>query len=61
MPQALERDLFFYADHTGLLYQHRYLDQISKELTKHFFNICDWFVNNELSIHIGEDKTKFIL
>ena len=36
MPQALERDLFLYAGDTVLLYQHRYLDQISKELTKHF-------------------------
>ena len=22
---------------------------------------CDWFVDNKLSIHFGEDKTKFIL
>ena len=22
---------------------------------------CDWFVNNKLSIHFGEDKTKSIL
>ena len=25
-----------------------------------FCNICDWFVNNELSVHLGEDKTKSI-
>ena len=24
-------------------------------------NICDWFVDNKLSIHFGEDKTKSIL
>ena len=23
--------------------------------------ICDWFVSNKLSIHLGEDKTKSIL
>ena len=23
--------------------------------------MCDWFVNNKLSIHFGEDKTKSIL
>ena len=22
---------------------------------------CDWFVNNNLSIHFGEDKTKTII
>ena len=26
------------------------------------FNLlCDWFVHNKLSIHLGEDKTKSIL
>ena len=26
-----------------------------------FCNICDWFVDNKLSIHFGDDKTKPIL
>ena len=26
-----------------------------------FSNTCDWFANNKLSIHFGEDKTKSIL
>ena len=29
-----------------------------KKLTKDFSNICDWFVENKLSTHFGEDKTK---
>ena len=61
MPQAVDCDLFLYADDTCLLYLHKDLDQIKKELTKHFCNICDWFVDNKLSIHFGEDKTKSIL
>ena len=24
-------------------------------------NICDWFVDNKISMHFGEDKTKSIL
>ena len=24
-------------------------------------NICDWFADNKVSIHFGEDKTKSIL
>ena len=43
-----------------LLFQHPDLERI-KELTKNFSNICDWFVDNKLSIHFGEDKTKTIL
>ena len=61
MPQAVDCDLFLHADNTYLLYQHKNLDQINKELTKNSCNICDWFVNNKLSIHFGEDKTKSIL
>ena len=30
-------------------------------MTKDFSNICDWFVDDKLSIHFGEDKTKSIL
>ena len=37
------------------------VDEIEKQLNKYFETICDWFVNNKLSIHFGEDKTKLIL
>ena len=30
-------------------------------LTKDFCNIGDWFVDNKLSIHFAEDKTRSIL
>ena len=61
MPQAVDCDLFLYADDTCLLFQHKDLEQINEELTKNFSNICDWFVDNKLSIHFGKDKTKSIL
>ena len=32
-----------------------------KQLKEDFGNICDWFVENKLTIHFGEDKTKFII
>ena len=34
---------------------------MKEELTKNFSNICDWFVDNKLSIHFREDKAKSIL
>ena len=61
MPQAVDCDLFLYADDTCLLFQHKDLERIKEELTKNFSNICDWFVDNKLNIHFGEDKTKSIL
>ena len=59
--QALECDLYLYADDSCLLFQHKNVTEIKKQLTKDFSNICDWFVDNKLSIHFGEDKTKSIL
>ena len=26
-----------------------------------FSNVCDWFVDNKLSIHFGQDETKCII
>ena len=61
MLQAVDCDLFLYADDTCLLFQHKDLERINEELTKKFSNICDWFVDNKLGIRFGEDKTKSIL
>ena len=60
MPQAVESTLLLYADDSCILYQHKEVDEIEKQLNKDFENICDWFVDNKLSIHFGEDKTKSI-
>ena len=61
MLQAIDCDLFLYAYDTCLLFQHKDLELVKEGLTKNFSNICDWFVDNKLSIHFGEDKTKPIL
>ena len=61
LPQAVDCDLFLYADDTCLLFQHKDIERIKEELTKNFSNICDWFVDNKLSIHFGEDRTKSFL
>ena len=37
------------------------VEEIEKILNNDFENICDWFIDNKLSIHFGEDKTKSIL
>ena len=35
--------------------------EIKNVLIKEFANMCEWFVDNILSIHSGKDKTKCIL
>ena len=61
MKQAVDCDLFLYADDSCLVYQHKDVKEIERNLNKNFSNVCDWFVDNKLSIHFGEDKTKCIL
>ena len=61
MPQVVKSTLLLYADDSLILYQHKEVDEIEKHLNKNFENICHWFVDNRLSIHFGEDKTKSIL
>ena len=53
--------LLHYADDTCLVCQHKDINEIEKQLNKDFESICDWFVDNKLSIHFGDDKTKSIL
>ena len=61
MSMAVKCNLFLYADDTCLVFQSKNVKDIEKQLNEGFAHICDWFVDNKLSIHFGEDKTKSIL
>ena len=61
MPQAVSCDLLLYADDSCLVFQAKDVDEIEFKLNQDFNNLCDWFVDNKLSIHFGEDKTKSII
>ena len=61
MKQALDFDLSLCADDSCLVYQHKDVNEIERNLNQNFSNVCDWFTDNKLSIHLGEDKTKCIL
>ena len=61
MPQPVKSNLFLYANDSCLIYQHRDVNEIEKQQKKDFENVCDWFADNKLSIHFGEDRTKSIL
>ena len=61
MLQALSCDLLLYVDDSCLIYQHKDINEIEKVLNENFSALCDWFLDNKLSIHFGDDKTKCIL
>ena len=52
---------FFYADDSCLIFTGRNIKEIEEKLNKKFNSLCDWFVENKLSIHFGEEKTKSIV
>ena len=61
VPQAVISTLLLYADDSCILYQQKDVVQIEKRLNEDFENLCDWFVDNKLNIHFGDDKTKSII
>ena len=61
MSQAGKCDLYLYADCSCLVCQLKDINEIENQLNEDFCNICDWFVDNKLSIYSGEDKTKSLL
>ena len=44
-----------------LVCQHKDINETEKQLNADFCNIYDWLVDNKLSIHFAEEKTKSIL
>ena len=61
-PQARsDSHTYLYGDNTSMFYQHKEVAEIENILNKESANACRWFVENKLSIHFGEDKTKCIL
>ena len=44
-----------------LVYQHKDIAEIEKMLNGDFENLYDWLVDNKLSTHFGDDKTKQLL
>ena len=56
LPQAVVSDSLLYADGTYIVFQHKSEIEIEKQLIRDFSSVCDWFVDNKLSIHFGQDN-----
>ena len=61
LPQAVASDLLLYADDTWIVFQHKNVTEILKQLLRDFSSLCDCFVDNKSSVHFSQDKTKSIL
>ena len=61
MSNSVDCDLFLYADDSCLVFTGPDVKTIETNLNRNLNSLCDWFVENKLSIHFGEDKTKSIV
>ena len=61
MPQAVSCELLLYADDMCLICMGKDIKTIEDQLNKDFTSLCEWCIDNKLSIHFGEQKTKSIL
>ena len=59
--QSSDRHTYLYADDNSNFYQHKDVAEIENVLNKESAHVCEWFADNKLSLHFGEDKTKCIL
>ena len=46
---------------TCLTFKHENVKGIDDQMNLNFSSLCDWFIDNKLNSHLGEDKTKSIL
>ena len=61
-PQSLsDTGSYLYADDTCIFFQHEDVKKIENVSSKTFSSLCQWFIDNKLSIHFQEDKNKSIL
>ena len=58
MPQAVSCELLLYADDTCLICTRKDIKTVKDQLNKDFNSLCECFIDNKLSIHFGEQKTK---
>ena len=50
-----------YGDDTCIDFQYKNVTEIEKQPLRDFSSLYDWFVDNKLSVHFGQEKTKSIL
>ena len=53
MARTVDSDLLPYADDSCLIFRDKDIEKIDSTLNRNFNPLCDWFLENKLSIHFG--------
>ena len=53
------KELLLYVYDTCIVFQHKKATE--KQLLKDVSSLCDWFIDNKLSVHFSHEKTKSML
>ena len=61
LPQVLPYDSLLYEVNACIVFQEENITESEKQRLNDFASLCDWSVDNKLSVHFGLDKTKLIL
>ena len=56
MRQAVRSELLLYSDDTCLFFTGKDSKTIEDQLNEDFNSLCEWFIDNKLSIHLGKRK-----
>ena len=60
VPQGSILESLFFLIYTCIFYQDKDVEKIEKILNKEYSSLYEWFIDNKLSIHFGDDKVKTI-
>ena len=56
MPQAVNSDILLYGDDICLICTGKDIKVIEEQLNTDFTSLCDWFIDNKLIVHFGDEK-----
>ena len=55
-----ETGSYIYVDDICIWYQDKDVEKIEKVLNKEFSSLCEWFLDDKLLLHFGDDEAKTI-
>ena len=61
MSQAVDCDLYLYANDSCPVYMGKYIKDIEDNLNRNFNCLCDWFVENKIFISERTKRNQFLL